>query len=313
MSTTIRLPIDAIKIPEVRASSKLTPEQLEFFRATVEAVGVVQDPVVRSTGPGEYELVAGKTRLEELRARGETEISVKLIDADERTATFMHLAENVARGSVDPVSVAKVMAKLKSSGTSISELSRVLGKSETWCRRTLALLDLPDSYQEAIAEGRLTPTHVYLAAKMPTPFEMDDALRTALTHGWNTSIFDTFVTNRLAQLEAARRNAVEKGVEYVVPAAEPEKLISYKQCLLCGYRVPADQIQVQLVCEGCQELAAYITSQLGPWTQCKETVFAALQSYFGQRRRPMGPVSPPSTATARERTSSEEQPRTPES
>ena len=311
MSTTVRLPIDAIKIPEVRASSKLTPEQLAFFKATVEAVGVVQDPVVRSVSPGVYELVAGKTRLEELRARGETEISVKLIDADERTATFMHLAENVARGSVDPVSVAKVMAKLRAGGTSIGDLARVLGKSETWVRRTLALLDLPEEYQQAIKDAKLTPTHVYLACKMPTPYEVDDALRTALTHGWNTSIFETFVNNRIAQLEAAKQAAAEKGVEYAPPPVEPEKLISYKQCLLCGYRVPADQIQVQLVCDGCQELAAYITSQLGPWEKCRDVVFSALQLYFGQRPGPGIRGAPLKREAVPAKTSSEEQPRTP--
>lgn len=300
MSTTVKLPIDAIRIPDVRASSKLTPEQLEFFKATVEAVGVVQDPVVRSVGPGEYELVAGKTRLEELRSRGETEVSVKLIDADERTATFMHLAENVARGSVDPVSIAKVMEKLKATGTSITELSRVLGKSETWVRRTLALLELPEHYQEAIADGRLTPTHVYIAAKMPTPYEVDDALRTAITHGWNTSVFDTFVTNRIRQIEEARIAAHEKGVEPVIPKAEPEKLISYKQCLVCGYRIPADQISVQLCCDGCRELAAYITSQLGPWADCKETVFNALRLYFGPRPTKDILGSPPSTEASQE-------------
>lgn len=311
MSTTVKLPIDAIRIPDVRASSKFTPEQLEFFKATVDAFGVVQDPVVRSTGPGEYELVAGKTRLEELKARGETEISVKLIDADERTAMFMHLAENVARGSVDPVAVAKVMQKLKSTGTPISELSKVLGKSETWVRRTLALLELPEEYQGAIADGRLTPTHVYLAARMPTPYEVDDALRTALTHKWNTSIFETFVTNRLAQLQAAKKAAVEKGVEYTPPPAEPEKLISYVQCLVCGYRVPREKTSVQIVCEGCRELAAYITTQLGPWEKCKETVFTALQLYFGSPQREAQTRPLPRKEAAQEKTVSEEQPHTP--
>ena len=300
MSTTVKIPIAAIKIPPVRASSKLTPEQLEFFRATVEAVGVVQDPVVRRVGPDAYELVAGKTRLEELQARGETEVTVKLIEADERTALFMHLAENVARGSVDPISVAKVMRRLQESGTDITTLSHVLGKSETWVRRTLALLDLPEEYQQAIAEGRLTPTHVYLACKMPTPYEVDDALRTAMTHGWNTTIFETFVNNRLAQLEAAKKAAFEKGVEFVPPPIEPKKLISYKQCLLCGYRVPTEQVQATLVCEGCQELCVYITSQLGPWQQCKDTVYGALQTYFGSRRLPMHEGIRPSTEASQE-------------
>ncbi len=282
MSVTVKVPIDKIRIPSVRASSKFTPEQMEFFKATVDAFGVLGDPLVRRVSGDEYELVAGKTRLEELKSRGETEISVKLIDADEKTALLMHIAENIARGSVDPVSVAKVMYKLLAMGSTIKWIAQVMGKSETWVRRTVALIDLPEEYQQAIKTGKLTPTHVYLAARMPTAYETDDALRTTLTHGWNTSIFETFVNNRIAQLRAAKQTAVEKGVDYTPPPAEPEKLISYKQCLLCGFRIPADKISVQLVCEDCRELVAYITSQLGPWSKCKRAVFGALQLYYGQ-------------------------------
>lgn len=292
MSTTVRIPIEAITIPDVRASSKLTPEQLEFFRATVEAVGIIQDPVVRQTEPGHYELVAGKTRLEELKSRGETMISVKVIDADEKTALFMHLAENVARGTVDPVSVARVMAKLKAGGVTVADLAKNLGKSETWVRRTLALLELPEQYQVAIKDGKLTPTHVYLAARMPTAYETDSALHTFITHGWNTSIAETYVENRLAQLQAAKQNAVEKGVDYAPPPVEPEKLIAYKMCTLCGYRIPQDQITVQLVCDGCKELVGYVTSQLGPWEKCKDTVFNALQGYFGGKPIRVWPDEP---------------------
>uniref|UniRef100_A0A6H2A3Y9 ParB-like N-terminal domain-containing protein n=1 Tax=viral metagenome TaxID=1070528 RepID=A0A6H2A3Y9_9ZZZZ len=306
-----KIPIEAIDIPDLRASSKFTPEQLEFFKATVDAVGIIQDPVVRPTEPGHYELVAGKTRLEELKARGETEIQVKVIDADEKTALLMHISENIARGSVDVISVARVLSKMQGMGMSVAELARMIGKSETWLRRTLALLELPEQYQAAIAEGRLTPTHVYLAARMSTPYEVDDALRTALTHNWNTSIFETFVTNRLAQLEAAKKAALEKGVDYAPPPAEPEKLISYVQCLVCGYRVPREKTRVQIVCEGCQELAKYITTQLGPWERCKETVFAALQLYFGQPQEYRLPRTLPSTEGALEKTSSSEQPHTP--
>jgi len=313
MSSTVRLPIDVIKVPDVRASSKLSPEQLEFFKATVDAVGVVQDPVVREVAPGEYELVAGKTRLEELKARGETEVSVKVIHADDRTALLMHLAENVARGSVDIISVAKVMLRLKTYGSSIGSLAEVLGKSETWVRRTLALLELPESLQQALRDGELTPTHVYLAARMPTPHETMDALQTFITHKWNTSIAETFVNNRLAQLEAAKKTAVEQGVDYAPPPAEPEKLISYQQCLVCGFRVPREKVQVQLVCEGCRELAAYITSQLGPWEKCKETVFAALQVYFGTPSQTVRSLPGPIEETAREKTASERQAQTPES
>jgi hypothetical protein len=187
------------------------------------------------------------------------------------------------------------MDKLHGQGSSIEELSKVLGKSETWVRRTLQLLDLPDVYQAALKDNRLTPTHVYLAAKMPTSYEMDSALQTALNLAWNTSIFETYVNNRLAEIEAAKQKAAEMGVAPEIPPAQPEQLIKYKQCLVCGYQKPVEDVTIQLVCSGCIDLCKYITSQLGPSEDALQTIYSALQIYFGQR--PKGSPQPKATTT----------------
>jgi len=289
LSEVKRIPLESITVPAVRASSKMTPEQLEFFKTTIDKVGVVQDPVVRALGEGKFELVAGLSRIREMQLKGETAILCKVLQTDEKTSLVMHLAENVARGSVDVISIGKVMERLKELGSSIPEISGILGKSESWVRRTLSLLELPEVYQDALKDGRLTPTHVFLAAKMPTSFEMDDALQTALRLGWNTSIFETYVNNRLAEIEAAKKAALEKGIEPEIPTAEPQQLISYKQCLLCGYRKPAETVTVNMVCDGCEKLVKYLTSQLGPPEKAIEDVYAALSAYFGQ--------APPQTST----------------
>jgi len=292
LSETVKVPVAKIVVPEVRASSRMTPDQLEFFKATVSQVGVVQDPVVRALPDGVFELVAGKSRLEELKARGEAEILCKVLHTDEKTALIMHLAENVARGTVDVISVAKVMDKLKNQGSSVEDLAKVLGKSETWIRRTLQLLDLPDVYQDALKDNRITPTHVYLAARMPTTFEMDSALQTALNLGWNTSIFETYVNNRVAEIEAAKQKAAEMGVAPEIPPAQPEQLVKYKQCLVCGYQKPAETVTIQLVCKDCLDLCRYLVQMLGAPEEAIKTVYSALQTYFG---------TPQSTATPTQR------------
>ena len=288
------IPLDHLIIPEVRASSRLTPEQAEFFHATVEEFGIIQDPVVRALPDGFYELVAGRTRILELAEGGAREAQVKVIEADEDTALFMHLAENVARGSVDPVSVAKVIDKLLDMDIPVAEVARKLGRSETWVRRTHQLLQLPETYQDAVADSRLTPTHIQIALQMPTPHEVDQALQTAIRLGWNTSTLKTYVENRRAQIKAARIAAQDTGVPAAVPAPDPERLIQYKMCLLCGYQVPANQIQVQLVCDHCANLVKYITSQCGAPEEAMETVYRALLA-FHQAPVRTGAPAPPTT------------------
>ena len=286
------IPLDHLIIPEVRASSRLTPEQSEFFTATVEEFGIIQDPVVRALPDGLYELVAGRTRIMEMVKGGAREAQVKVIEADEDTALFMHLAENVAGGSVDPVSVAKVIDKLVNMDIPISEIARKLGRSETWVRRTHQLLDLPEGYQEAVADGKLTPTHIQIALSMPTPYEVDQALQTAIRLGWNTPILKTYVDNRLGQIQAARIASQDTGAPMEVPAPDPERLVQYKMCLLCGYQVPSDKIQVQLVCEHCRDLVKYVTSQVGAPEDALQTIYSALVALH-QAPVKTGPPEPP--------------------
>lgn len=292
MATTEFIDFDKIVTPEVRASSRLTEEQRAFFSATVEEFGVIQDPVVRTLGDGTYELIAGRTRILEMEKGGATGADMKVIEADEDTALFMHLAENVARGSVDPISVAKVIAKLIEMETSIPEIARKLGRSESWVRRTHQLLELPERYQVAVSEGQLTPTHIATALQMPTPYEVDQALQTALKLGWNTSILKVYVGNRLAQLETAKLQSQELGREVEAPAPDPVRLTQYKMCLTCGYQSPAEKIAVLLVCQDCVDLVRYVIAQCGAPDVAITKVYEALLLQHKQPVRTGPPARP---------------------
>ena len=292
MSETNIIPFDKIIVPDVRSTSKMTPEQKEFFEASARKVGIIQDPVVRTLGDGRWELVGGLSRINEWKAQGKTEGPFKIVKADELTALYMHLAENEGRGKSDPISRARVMKKALDLGAKLSDLCAAMGKSEQWGKRTLLLLELPPPIQKAISEEKLTPSHVYIAARLPTPDETFDALQTAFRLEWNSPVLETFVTNRLAQIQQAKEEAEAKGVEPEIPKAEPEQLIQYKQCLLCGYRVEAKKVTLTMGCEGCQKLVRYITSQLGSGDQAMDSVYAALEAYFG-RQQPAPPAAPP--------------------
>jgi ParB/RepB/Spo0J family partition protein len=280
------VPLDKIRIPEVRVSSILNEEQKALMTSTIREIGVIQDIVVREVGEGEYELVAGKSRLEELKTLGFEETQVKVIPADEKLGLIMNIIENVARGQFDYLSIARTIRKLREMGVSPEELERIFPWRRRWIQFIEDLQDLPDDVTEALTSRRITPTHVQLALNLPTPYEVHDGLSTAIDLGWDTGTFKTFVQNRVEQIERAKRRAAAQGVEPRIPPAVPEQLIRYKQCLLCGYKKPANQVTVQLVCDGCRDLAKYITDQEGAPEDAIHTVYAALQAYHGQRPSP---------------------------
>jgi len=292
--------LDKIRIPEVRVSSVLDEEQRALMASTIKEIGVVQDIVVRPLEDGSYELVAGKSRLEQLRTLGFTESQVKVIDANEKLGLIMNIIENVARGQFEYISIAQSIRKLKSLGATDEELERIFPWSRRWIQFIEELQDLPEDVVEAIRSKRLTPTHVQLALNLPTPYEVHDGLRTAINLEWDTGTFRTFVQNRVEQISRVREEAAAKGVEPIIPPSEPEKLIQYQQCLLCGYKKPREQITTQLVCEPCKELVGYVTGQLGTPEDAIQTVYKALQIYFGKPQPGFEPPGPSTAARAQE-------------
>jgi len=213
---------------------------------------------------------------------------VKVIMADEKLGLIMNIIENVARGSYEYVSVARSIRRLKTLGASEEELERIFPWSRRWIQFIEQLQDLPDDVVQAIAEKKLTPTHVQLALNLPTPYEVHDGLKTAVNLGWDTGTFKTYVQNRVEQIERARREAASKGQEPEIPPADAVQLVQYQQCLLCGFKKPRKQITTQIVCEPCADLVRYITSQLGPAEDAIKTIYAALQAYYGRPQPRVG-------------------------
>jgi len=273
----MRVKIADIVVPEVRASSILTPEQQAFFKGTVEKYGVLQDILVRPLPDGRYELIAGKTRLDELRARGHEEVEAKVIQADAKDALLMHLAENYARGSVEPIATAQVIQRALDEGSTVQEIATIFNHSPDWVKFMVSLLKLPPVYQQALREQRIKVTHVREAMRLPDLREADAALSAAVTHGWTTTTMHHYVNNRLAEIEKARLASERKGIEVPPPPPEPERLVKYGQCLVCGRMVPREDIHLPSVCTGCYELGKYVASQFGPGQQGMDAIFGLYQ------------------------------------
>jgi len=292
--------LEAIKIPEVRVSSILDEEQKALLASTVKELGTIQDIVVRDLGAGQYELVAGKSRLAELKKLGITAYAVKVIGANEKLALIMNIVENVARGSYDYLSVARAIRKLREMGSTDEELERVFPWKSRWITFIEDLQDMPGDVQEGITTKVLTPTHVQLALNLPTPEEVHSGLRTAMTHKWNTTTFYTFVQNRVEQISRAREKAKSEGIPLEIPAANPAQLVQYRQCLACGYQKKVEEVTTLMICQGCIELVKYVTAQCGTPEKSMNEVFEALRVYHGLREKTTGPGPGPITDDARE-------------
>jgi len=250
------------------------------MEATVRQFGVIQPIVVRPIDGGKYELIAGRSRLLTQKKEGKKEVEAIVIPADTKTALMMHIAENLARGESEPISVARVLKKALDEGATIEEIAQATNHTPQWVKFMIALLDLPEEYQRALQEGQLKVGHVREAMRLPNPYEIDSALQTALRLGWDVKTMKIYVENRLEELRMHEETVKKTGVEAPPPKPEPERLVKYGQCLICGRMVPRDKLYLPATCEDCYQLAKYVTSQVGTGEDATKEIYEALKTYY---------------------------------
>ena len=303
----MKVKVEDIVVPEERARARYTEEQRVFLRASLGKYGQLSDILVRPLPDGRYELIDGESRLLELQEAGASEVEVKVLHLDDRDSSMVNLLMNVARGEQDPMGSSWAITKALETGMSEEDVAAATGHTRDWVRFMKGLQELAPVYQDALREGKILVTHVREALRLPDLREADAALSAAITHRWNTTVMHHYVNNRLVEFEAARRKSETTGVTVPPPPPEPERLVKYGQCLVCGQMVPREDIHLPSVCSGCYELAKYVSSQCGTGEEGMQRVYKALelqqafearerQFFLEQkmRRQPPGTGTPPS-------------------
>jgi len=119
--------------------------------------GLLARPTVRPMPGGRFEIVAGERRIRAMRDRlGWSTIPVVVRDLDDGAAAAAQLAENVGRVDLDPIEEARAMVRLVDAGSSVAEVARTAGVSESRVRARLPLVGLVDDVAHYVRR-RLLP------------------------------------------------------------------------------------------------------------------------------------------------------------
>jgi ParB family chromosome partitioning protein len=135
-------------------------EELEELAASVRSAGILQPILVRQTGSGGYELIAGERRLRAARMAGLHTIPAMVQHAEKQRSLELALIENIQRQQLNPIEEARAFAVLASEhGLTQEAVAERVGRKRSSIANSLRLLKLPEVVQEMIRDGRLTPGH----------------------------------------------------------------------------------------------------------------------------------------------------------
>ncbi|MGC2783111.1 MAG: ParB/RepB/Spo0J family partition protein [Roseiarcus sp.] len=155
-------PIEFLR-PNPRNPRKLfDAAELEELAASIKERGIIQPAVVRAiSGVADaYEIIAGERRWRAAQLAGLHEIPVIVVEAGDREALEIAIAENVQRADLNALEEAAGYAQLGADhGYSHSDIARVVSKSRSHVANTLRLTNLPEHTRGLLAGGKISAGH----------------------------------------------------------------------------------------------------------------------------------------------------------
>lgn len=151
-------------------------DELADLAASIKEKGVLQPILLRAVTnrPYMYEIVAGERRYRASKLAGLAEIPALVKTLTDENAMEIALIENVQRENLNPIEEAAAYKNLMDKcGYEMADVSRLIGKSESYIRNTLRIdSQLPDSVKELVKAGEISASHARTIAVAENPDEL---------------------------------------------------------------------------------------------------------------------------------------------
>jgi ParB family chromosome partitioning protein len=180
------IPVEAISPNPDQPRRTLDDDALAGLADSVRERGILQPVIVRPTGGGRYELIAGERRWRAAQLAELEAIPAIVRSSDDDASLELALIENMAREDLNPVDQARACAALvEDLGLTREAVGRRVGRSRVAISNLLRLLDLPDEALALLESGALSEGHGRALLLAPDHGERRRLARAAAEHGWS--------------------------------------------------------------------------------------------------------------------------------
>uniref|UniRef100_UPI0005BD3997 ParB/RepB/Spo0J family partition protein n=1 Tax=Geminisphaera colitermitum TaxID=1148786 RepID=UPI0005BD3997 len=200
----LEIAITSIAPSPYQARKDIAPEQLQELAESIRAEGLLQPVVVRKTGEGKYQLIAGERRWRAFQLLKIKTIPARLVVAKDASAATLGLIENLQRESLNPLEEAFGYASLiRDFDLTQEAVAERVGKSRAGVANALRLLSLDEELRGFVAKGLVSVGH----AKVLLGVE-DSAQRAVLARRVIEGGLSVRATEKLVQTHKAAASPV---------------------------------------------------------------------------------------------------------
>jgi ParB family transcriptional regulator, chromosome partitioning protein len=152
--------IEDIDSSQIKISTRLLRSEAGDVRSLAESInmnGLLQPIVVRIIEGNYFEIVAGNRRFLACKYLSLRKIPCHIMDLSDKEAYELSLIENMQRRSMNPIEEGQAYIQYTEyyGWGGVSELAKVIGKSQEYVSKRIKLLELPKELQNEIIRYRI--------------------------------------------------------------------------------------------------------------------------------------------------------------
>ena len=167
--TIKELDLHQIKPNRFQPRQSFAEDKINELSLSIAKHGVLSPILVRETGAGGYELIAGERRLRAAKKTGLKTLPCLIDSAEDQTSRELALIENLQREDLNPIEEARGYDRLKREfNLTQDNISEVTGKAHSSVANSIRLLNLPQSIIDLLYSGDLEKGHAKILASMET-------------------------------------------------------------------------------------------------------------------------------------------------
>lgn len=206
----LQVPIRQIESNPYQPRTEFDEVELESLCESLQTHGLLQPVVVRKVGD-RYQLIAGERRLRAASKAGWTEVPVQVIEADDRELAELAIVENLHRKDLNALEKAASFQRyLEQYGCTQEELASRLKLDRSTIANLIRLLELPDSVQQSLREGKITQGHARSLLPLGDEREQVEFCRRIQAEGLSVRQTETMVQEMITQADAEPLSVVDR-------------------------------------------------------------------------------------------------------
>ena len=161
--------IDSVHPNPDQPRTQFDESELAELSESIKKNGLLQPILVREVEDG-YQIIAGERRWQACKKLGLEKVAVNVTEADDSKSLILAMIENIQRADLNPMEEAYGYRMLMERGKlTQAKLAEVVSKGRSTIANSLRLLDLPDSAQQLLLDGKITAGHARAILSIPTP------------------------------------------------------------------------------------------------------------------------------------------------